>query len=243
MSNSQNAVLSTPELVELTLSHLPIRDLLIIAPLVCKTWQALTLTPALQRALFFEPDPSYRAERVRNPLLMEMFAPFYSAVSTERWTWPTAKDIKWMPWSKAPHAFNRPEASWRRMLVAQPPPRKMLISETCHGRGGICDRRAVLDDQPLRMGRLYDITLPLIDRVVTSFCVRWSHDGDNDSPSDITLSVDYVQQCAMGIRHVLGNQFYNTATRYKTNLTFGDWSGIRAHPVEESDGDPDEESD
>ncbi|KAJ6464468.1 hypothetical protein C8R45DRAFT_799919, partial [Mycena sanguinolenta] len=137
MSNSQDQVISTPELVELTLSHLPIRELLVTAPLVCKTWRALTLTPALQRALFFEPDSSYRAERIRNPLLTEMFAPFFSAEepSTNYWVRPNARDIRSMPWSKAPGAFNRPEASWRRMLVAQPPPQKMLVTEASHGSG------------------------------------------------------------------------------------------------------------
>ncbi|KAJ6464461.1 hypothetical protein C8R45DRAFT_1107358 [Mycena sanguinolenta] len=113
MSNSQDAVLSTPELLELTLSHLLIRDLLVTAQLVCKTWHSLILTPALQRALFFAPDPSYRAERIRNPLLTDMFTPFFPAEDPgpDRWNWPTAKAIKSMPWSKAPEAFNRPEAS------------------------------------------------------------------------------------------------------------------------------------
>ncbi|KAJ7790782.1 hypothetical protein B0H14DRAFT_3501268 [Mycena olivaceomarginata] len=43
-------------------------DLLMTAPLVNKTWQS-TLTPSVQRALFFEPDPS--SERTQNPLLAE----------------------------------------------------------------------------------------------------------------------------------------------------------------------------
>ncbi|KAJ7348323.1 hypothetical protein DFH08DRAFT_865784 [Mycena albidolilacea] len=73
MSNALVVVMSTPELLELTLSHLPMRDLLVTAPLVSKTWQALTLTPALQRALFFQPDPSSLS--VHNPLLVELSRP------------------------------------------------------------------------------------------------------------------------------------------------------------------------
>jgi hypothetical protein len=115
MSNTQNIVISTPELLELMLSRLPMRDLLVAAPLVSKMWQALTLTPALQRALFLQPDPS--SERVQNPLLVELFPPFFAPEQPSRWSWPDAEAIQSMPWSKAPEAFKWPEASWRRMLV------------------------------------------------------------------------------------------------------------------------------
>ncbi|KAJ7241503.1 hypothetical protein B0H12DRAFT_1326241 [Mycena haematopus] len=235
MSTSQDAVISTPELLELTLSHLPIRDLLITAPLVSKTWQAIILTPALQRALFFQPDPSYRAERVRNPLLVEIFRPFFSEVS---YRWPNAEAIKSMPWSKAPSAFKRPEASWRRMLVAQPPPQTMLVTETRHARLGSYVRRAVIDDEPLRMGALYDITLPFVDRVASSFCVRWHH--DDNSESDITLEAVYAQQCNMAPRPVLDMHFYSTRIRQGHNLSFGEWSENPRSPTPES---PAEDSD
>ncbi|KAF8215240.1 hypothetical protein K438DRAFT_1660086, partial [Mycena galopus ATCC 62051] len=157
MSKSQDTVISTLELLEIILSHLGMRDLLTTAPLVSKMWQALTLTPTLQRALFFQPDPSFRAERAPNPLLAKNFPPFFAPEAPNRWSWPNATIIKSMPWSQAPEAFNRPEASWRRMLVTQPPVQTIVVSETCNGRGGISERRAVLEDQPLRMGTLFDI--------------------------------------------------------------------------------------
>ncbi|KAF7353305.1 putative f-box domain protein [Mycena sanguinolenta] len=216
MSKSRDEVLSTPELVELTLSHLPIRDLLVTAPLVCQTWRAITLTPVLQRALFFEPDPSFRSERLRNPLLMEIFAPFFTPEARSHWDWPDAGAIKSMPWSKAPDAFNRPEASWRRMLVSQPLPQKLLVTEIYYRRGGARERRAVLDNQPLRMEPLYDITLPLVDRVASSFCVHWQQ--------DVTLAVAYTQQRRWGSMRVLDMRFYSTLTTHKTNLEFGKWS-------------------
>jgi hypothetical protein len=58
MSTARDSVISTPELLELTLSHLlRMQDLVITALLVRKMWLALMLTPTLQRVLFFHPDP------------------------------------------------------------------------------------------------------------------------------------------------------------------------------------------
>ncbi|KAJ7460084.1 hypothetical protein B0H11DRAFT_1622585, partial [Mycena galericulata] len=130
MSTAKDAVISTPELLELTLAQLPMRELLLTAPLVSKTWQAITFAPSLQRALFFEADPS-SSEPVQNPILVEMFPPFFGPETRSRWSWPGTSDtIMAMPWSKAPDAFSRKEASWRRMLVCQPPVQTMVIKET-----------------------------------------------------------------------------------------------------------------
>ncbi|KAJ7301748.1 hypothetical protein DFH08DRAFT_667471, partial [Mycena albidolilacea] len=148
-------VISTPELLELILSCLPMRDLLVTAPLVSKTWQALTLTPALQRTLFFRPDLS--SEPAQNPLLLMLFPPFFAAEKPRRWSWPDAEAIQSMPCAKAPEVFKRREASWRRMLVIQPPAPKMIVTEHCHARHGDFERSAVLDDPCLRMGVLYDL--------------------------------------------------------------------------------------
>ncbi|KAF7353302.1 putative f-box domain protein [Mycena sanguinolenta] len=202
MSESQDEVISTPELLELTLSHLPIRDLLLTAPLVCKTWLAITRTPALQRILFFEPDPSPRAACTHNPLLAQ-----------------NVKDIKSMPWSRVPDAFNRPEASWRRMLVSQPPPQKTLVREIARWRGGVFERRAVVDG-PLRMGALYDIILPLVDCRESAFCVRWHRDGDE---SDITLAAVYANPSLKPRIRVLDDEFYTVPIKLKNDLEFGKW--------------------
>jgi hypothetical protein len=51
-------VLATAELFEMILLGLPIRQLLIKIPLVCKHWQAtIAASPKLQQALFFKPIP------------------------------------------------------------------------------------------------------------------------------------------------------------------------------------------
>ncbi|KAJ6538562.1 hypothetical protein DFH09DRAFT_79119 [Mycena vulgaris] len=218
MSAAKNMVIFTPELLELVLSYLPMRDLLITAPLVSKTWQAITLSPALQRALFFQPDPS--AARVQNPLLAEMFPPFFAPERDGHWP-GKASSIKSMPWSKAPDAFKREEASWRRMLVIQPPAQKMTVTETCHGEDGDSERRAVLDDLSLRMGILYDLATPFIDRVASSFCIRW-HDN-SDAEGDLTLAVIFTQQCIVGRKGLLDKRFSSDGAK-STKINFGEWA-------------------
>ncbi|KAJ7466750.1 hypothetical protein B0H11DRAFT_2047580 [Mycena galericulata] len=220
MSTAKDAVISTPELLELTLAQLPMRDLLITAPLVCKTWQAITFAPSLQRTLFFEPDPS-SSEPVQNPLLAEMFPPFFGPEGRDRWSWPgTFSAIMSMPWSKAPDAFSRKEASWRRMLVCQPPVQTMVIKETCHGRRGNFTRRAELTDLSLRMGHLYDLAVPFIDRVASSFYMRWQ---EHIALSGVlTLAVVYTTQCVIGGPRPLERRFYSDEFE-AVQIQFGDF--------------------
>ncbi|KAJ7228139.1 hypothetical protein GGX14DRAFT_611447 [Mycena pura] len=216
MSPAQDAVISTPELLELTLLHLPMRDLLVTAPLVSKAWQALTLTPALQRALFFEPDLTVSDhERVMNPLLAEIFPPFFKPHGANWWF--TSKSIMRMPWSKAPDAFKRKEASWRRMLVTQPPTQTMLVKET---RRGNFERRAMLKGLSLRMGLLYDLTVSSINRRASTFCVR----RNNGTPleGDLTLDVIHTVQ---SIQWSPLDERFESDGRKKVEVNFGEFVG------------------
>ncbi|KAJ7123540.1 hypothetical protein C8R44DRAFT_875731 [Mycena epipterygia] len=98
-----------------------------------------------------------------NPLLVELSPPFFAPEGLNCWSWPgQASSIMTMPWSKAPDAFKREEASWHFMLVRQPPAQTITITETCHGMDGDFEHRAVLNDLSLRMGILY-LTVPFID--------------------------------------------------------------------------------
>ncbi|KAJ7830985.1 hypothetical protein B0H14DRAFT_3464379 [Mycena olivaceomarginata] len=208
MSSAQNAVISAPELLELILSHLPMRDLLIIAPLVSKTWQSTTLTPCLQRALFFEPDLHQNA---------------FETPSSHNYS-----DIQSMPWFKAPKAFQRPEASWRRMLVAQPPVQTMRITEECHAPGGgYRERHADLGDLSMRMGFLHDLTLPLIDRAASSFCddaISVPEIGDEyqlaEDESDLILTVQTTQS-SIGTQPLLDKELFSDA-RKDIPIEFGE---------------------
>ncbi|KAJ7606936.1 hypothetical protein DFH06DRAFT_1347711 [Mycena polygramma] len=211
MSSAADTVISTPELLEVILWHLPMRSLLVAAPLVSKTWQAITLSPILQRALFFQPDPTAAsADPIQNPLLAEVFSPFFAPVEEgDKRRWPNnVAAIMAMPWSKAPDAFRRREASWRRMRVRQPPAETMLVRQCSHS-GITNERRAVLADLELRMGTLYDLTPHLTNRANASWCIRWNtRRGDDDSEdNDVTFVVSSPVPCVIRQWEGLGKEF------------------------------------
>ncbi|KAJ7744770.1 hypothetical protein DFH07DRAFT_834278 [Mycena maculata] len=209
MSPAKDMVLSTPELLDLLLTQLSMRDLLISAPLVSKKWQAITLGPAVQRALFFRPDPL--SQPTKNPLLVEMFSPFFVAPTKGESPrgWPVKPaDIKAMPWSKAPEVFKHPDASWRRMLVAQPPAQTLVMKSTQTSWGGHRQKSTgVLNDAALRMGDLYDVTLMYVNRVSSLVLIRWNNDVEAEN--DLTLEAFDAKQCVSGGPRPLGPEFYS----------------------------------
>ncbi|KAJ6476651.1 hypothetical protein C8R47DRAFT_949441, partial [Mycena vitilis] len=176
MAIAQDIVISTPELLSLILGQLPMRNLLVRAPLVSKTWHAITLSPELQRVLFFQPDDS-PSEPMMNPLLKEVFPPFFSTHINELdpSSWPDARAMVSMPWAKAPEAFQRPEASWRRMLVRQPPAETMLVTEKCYTErprsSGVYERRGEFKSAKpaLCMGEVYDLVAAFVRDSAVSF--------------------------------------------------------------------------
>ncbi|KAJ7244134.1 hypothetical protein B0H12DRAFT_1236182 [Mycena haematopus] len=219
-----SAVLSTPELLEKILVHLPIRTLLVTAPLVSKTWHAATLSPTLQRALFFAPDPSASpSTRVHNPLLVETFPPFFAFPEGNRTAWPGMDAIEAPPWSQAPAAFQRADASWRRMLVAQPPPQSMLITQDYSAALGVFERRAVLGDlsDSLRMGLLYDLTVSLIKE---RFRVHWRGDTTLEAEAEadpILLELSAAHSC-MDEPRALDDQFRSNGEQ-RVEIPFTKW--------------------
>ncbi|KAK7039740.1 putative f-box domain protein [Favolaschia claudopus] len=205
MSTPQNTVISLPELLELVLSHLPMRDLLCSAPLVSKTWQATTRTPLLQRILFFEPDPS--ADPALNPLLAHTFSPFFARLenmeNTRAYHWPgRTASIMGMPWAKNPDAFRRAGASWRRMLVAQPPVRSLFLDHVIKCRFFYIADQATLLDLTLRMGFLYDLILSLTHDGVC-FWIDWHGAGaghEHSCDSTIHFRSDGKNGCVVNFR-------------------------------------------
>ncbi|KAJ7758761.1 hypothetical protein B0H14DRAFT_402547 [Mycena olivaceomarginata] len=220
MAIARDEVISTPELLEHTLAHLPMRDLLTVAPLVSKAWQAITLSPVLQRALFFEPDLT-GTQPVENPLLVELFPPFFLLPSGDwpPWSWPgNASRFKEMSWVTAPDAFKREDASWRRMLVTQPPTRTMVVTHMTHSRIGDFEQRAVLKDLSLRMGVLYDIAMPFVDGGA-SFSLRRHHDLDRGN--DLSLAVWESVSCLGKPEPLLGELFASEGFE-SVELKFGE---------------------
>ncbi|KAF8164468.1 hypothetical protein K438DRAFT_1857806 [Mycena galopus ATCC 62051] len=145
---------------------------------------------------------------------METFPPFFavSPPNQNRWLWPGKPEaIKAMPWSRAPEAFKRANASWRRMLVTQPPARTMVIISTSHGRRGDSVRRGVLNDPALRMGDLYDVGLMYMNGVASSARILWHHDVHSED--DLVLDTMSTVQCVVG-PPPLGQEFYSEGARF-----------------------------
>lgn len=158
---------------------------------VCRDWRNLiTKSPSIQKALFFTPikESEWGAgEKVPNLLLAEMFPTIFPGKVN-----PATRDFHFSDcaMTKDPSIldrFVRKDASWRRMLLQQPPILELGLFHIDSARGGtsahcitIPVRLANLskieisrltrriqanlkkksnDDEGLRMGRLFDILL------------------------------------------------------------------------------------
>lgn len=122
------SVFGTPELLETILLELPIKDLLINAQRVDKTFNGTIQASAkLQQALFFKPLPGkpLNFEKTTPPQWLEspdderyhtvLANPFYNSLRSILLATPGDHPIR------PSRLLQRPEASWRRMLVTQPP--------------------------------------------------------------------------------------------------------------------------
>lgn len=142
-------VLSTPELLESILLHLDPRTLLTTAQLISPAFLAVTTSsPRLQRTLFFRPSPS-TTPFTPNPLLLWAFPCLMPVLPPQQPNGlagtpphPSTLFIPAGSYGRGPRddgneilpmtdvrfdggrrnlAFTRKGASWRRMLVCQPP--------------------------------------------------------------------------------------------------------------------------
>ncbi|KAK7740768.1 hypothetical protein SLS53_005236 [Cytospora paraplurivora] len=126
------------------------RDLLVNAPRVCKYWkEAIERDPELQRALFFRPwqpvgsDYKPTGPRVSDDVLNPFFADFLSPVPEHisRKDRINSSGFK----GKADlcglfencansESWRRPDASWRRMLIQQPPRDLVVLQKSTCGQ-------------------------------------------------------------------------------------------------------------
>ncbi|KAK7000300.1 putative MFS transporter [Favolaschia claudopus] len=237
--------MSTPELLELILVDVPMLDLLLCAPLVCKTWQATTKTPTIQRLLFFLPDPTIPAsERILNPLLEAKFPPFFTPDPYGHggnWCRVAYRHIRSMAWSKKVKAFKYAEASWRRMLTTQPPTQRMLVKEGTYQLHNNRERRAFLHAQhtpPLfaTMGFLYDVVVPRLD-TGSSLLIRWYNDdgsnfvdrrglesgrADKNTSPEVDVTLDFNCSYMPYRAGRVPRQFYSDAGEER-EIEFGEW--------------------
>jgi hypothetical protein len=135
IQTAAHRVLFTTELLEAILLELPYRDLLVNAQRVCVYFHhTINASVALQQALFFVPcSTQYTLQR--NPLLFTQSWSDYMDRRIPRsrasngtpgafYPWHNNLDftaVDWSEYQKIRGPYGRPEASWRRMFVSQPP--------------------------------------------------------------------------------------------------------------------------
>ncbi|KAI1345239.1 hypothetical protein F5Y15DRAFT_365332 [Xylariaceae sp. FL0016] len=207
MNCASDIVLAIPELLECILLHLSMVELLTLAPLTCKHWQSVIGSSVLiQQKLFFQPLKAPVAQYANtdedagkcghppahtyNPLLKILFPPWFpidevpaeeNDIQVSNVTRTHLTSLACLePSRKA--AFRRTGASWRRMLVRQPPVQVMGAIYRRQFPVESLKRAYVRFEDGLRMGAFYDFTLETVADDSTVRCVIW-HASPNDQYS------------------------------------------------------------
>ena len=256
MPTALATVLATPELLEAVLLQLPISDLLVTAQLINHHFHTAILSScSLQEALFFRPRSRLRTSScVPNSLLRKKFPPFFDPCADGEHSsfgrfFASETQFEDLEWNRGPEkrkAYARKEASWRRMLVAQPPRTSMRVFETIVGQAGESNRVGRLEiEKGLRMGTLYDLAQAAVAVPLTAFAVLWGVDLSEQAPGDygtetvgrerggrdpkdmqrseviITLDLHNVQQCCVDeieLRSEFRSEGYEDV-----KVNFGEW--------------------
>jgi len=156
--SAMDEVLSMPELLEAILLHLPLSQILMTAQLVSPFFrETITDSPMLQQALFFMPasmDKPYLSRP--NPMLTHRANSHFiderenRSSTTENTKWPSDgafKQLNWEEWTKKHRKYTVRGASWRKMLVVQPPIQELEF----FSREG---RWKIHNETGIRMGQL-----------------------------------------------------------------------------------------
>lgn len=194
MSSASGRVFSIPELLLTILLKLDMRTLLTTAQRIDRRFHdTINHTPAIQKALFF-PARKEAGEKcvdseevVQNPLLVELFPPWFQEVGPYPTSYEVALTSLPMTVHNALPAFLRREASWRNMLVQQPPVLAVgLWKQLSHQRADFHSFRVLARWCPdggggpgLCMGALYDMVIgSTTGRLPDAFRVFWVGRGD-----------------------------------------------------------------
>lgn len=117
-------VLSIPELFEAILLHVDSHTLLTSAQRVCRRWHnIISTTPSIQKTLYFRPEMASPSREKRiNPLLQAHFLPWFGSSDhvCDRDLFMSLP-LYLAGSNTGDNPFLRPKASWRRMLISQPP--------------------------------------------------------------------------------------------------------------------------
>ncbi|GIK07252.1 hypothetical protein Aspvir_002910 [Aspergillus viridinutans] len=128
MASSTHVPFGIPEILEMILLNLDMRTLLCIQRTCRSWWSMIRDSLPIQKALYFthiENTPDQ--DKVQNPLLVEAFPALFKLTDPDNpeddyeYDKPALATFDMMKSSSKLAAYLRPEASWRRMLVQQPP--------------------------------------------------------------------------------------------------------------------------
>ncbi|KAJ5832554.1 hypothetical protein N7474_000865 [Penicillium riverlandense] len=196
---ARDRAMSTPEILEMILLQLDLRTLLIAAQRVCRSWVTLiSQSVQIQRALFFSPvdKPDIPMhEKTQNPLLAETFPCVFPSSGKELGKCKfAALDMNQSSTKRA--MYMRKEASWRRMLVQQPPILDFGLLRVVHGQVGdqasafkIHGSKDMLWEkhEGLRMERLFEVLL-------FNECITWEEWSTNKVMWATEFPLD-IQEC------------------------------------------------
>ncbi|KAJ5649798.1 uncharacterized protein N7484_003521 [Penicillium longicatenatum] len=162
----------TPEILEMILAQMDMRTLLTSAQRVSRSWfNLISTSPSIQKALFFTPikDSEWGiGAKILNPLLTETFVSLFPAKGK---SYSCCFDICDLPMAKDAlimTRFARKDASWRKMLVQQPPVSGIGLFPLLSSRGhhGVNCYSIPADQKMqesghngLRMERLFEVLL------------------------------------------------------------------------------------
>ncbi|KAI9036929.1 uncharacterized protein KD926_001173 [Aspergillus affinis] len=255
-----DTVLSIPELLEAILLHLDMSTVLLSAQRVNKHWLA-TISDSIrpQQLLYFKPIPSSRLpawaySTPENPCVFldlsrwDSFRRAYAFTTDMTW-WSDDHSIA--DWSEMPEdvdlsieslhrqkAFTRAGASWRRMLVSQPPP--LAQGHTWHDYPDrdITFSKGIITETPspstllpisqsgLRMGLLYDLIQYHAGHHEQSslyFRILWGHQWreysvnkphvrtSNELLKEIGVVIQFVHKCDSRSREPVDVRAWNSA--------------------------------
>lgn len=122
------------------LFHTDMRTLLTSCQRVCRDWRYLiTKSPSIQKALFFTPIKGSEwgaGEVVHNSLLAESFPTIFPANGDQDHRDFSFSDCAMTKDPASLDRFVREGASWRMMLVQQPPILELGLFHIDHNKGG-----------------------------------------------------------------------------------------------------------
>ncbi|CAH0053702.1 unnamed protein product [Clonostachys solani] len=156
MDTNRRVVLGTPELLECILLQMDMRTLL-AAQRVCRAWNDIVTTvPSLRQKLFFQPAPHSNA-REKNPLLAELFPQWFAhgEWANRRETF-AEEDLKTLAFVRKElnSAFQYEKASWKKMLLTQPPIRSFVCFQILYVmEGESCDLSTISEQGETRHAR------------------------------------------------------------------------------------------